>query len=209
MKVLIADDHSVVRRGVKQILAETPDIYVEGEVADGEELLEKIHQEDWDVVVLDISLPKMGGLDALLELKQKKPQLRVVILTMHAEEQFVLQALKFGASGYVTKESAPEELVDAIRQVGAGGRYISPKLAEKIVFTSLAPDGSPPHLALSDRELQVFRYLARGKSIKEIGETLSLSGKTVTTYRARILEKMNMTNNAELVSYANENQLLD
>lgn len=209
IKILIADDHAIVRKGLKQILAETPDMVVAGEAHNGQELLDKVRGHQWDVVVLDISMPGRGGLDILKQLKGERPKLPVLMLTIHPEDQYAVRVLRAGASGYLTKESAPDHLVEAIRKVARGGKYISPHLAEKLAFNLESLSEKPPHEALSDREFQVLRFIASGKTVKEIGEEFSLSVKTISTYRTRILEKMKMRNNAELTHYAIQQKLVD
>jgi two-component system, NarL family, invasion response regulator UvrY len=201
MRVLIADDHAVVRRGLKQILLDEFGALEVGEAADAHETLRLAHAGDWDLVVLDISMPGRSGLEVLKELKQTRPRLPVLILTTHPEEQYAVRVLKAGAAGYMTKESAPEHLVEAVRRVTAGGRYITPTLADLLV-TNLAAADRPPHEALSDREFQVLRLIASGKTVGQIADALSLSPNTVSTYRTRILEKTGMKTNAELTHYA-------
>lgn len=210
MKILIADDHAVVRQGLKQIISEQTDMRAAGEAETAAEVLRLARGEDWDVIVLDISMPGgKNGLDLLPELKQICPATRVLILSMHAEEQFAVRALKGGASGYITKQSAPTELVRALRKVQSGGKYLSQSIAEQLAFFVGDETNAPPHEHLSEREFQVFRLIAEGKTLREIAEQLFLSEKTVGTYRTRIMEKMNMTRNAELVRYAVQNQLID
>lgn len=209
IRVLIADDHAIVRRGIRELLAETPDIEVGAEAATPAEALERVRREPFDVAVLDLSLPGRGGLDLLAELKAERPELPVLILTMHPEDQYAVRALKAGAAGYLTKESAPEVLVDAVRRVAGGGRYVSPALAEKLALHIGGAAGSEPHEALSDREFQVLRLLAAGRTVGEIAEELSLSVKTVSTYRARVLRKMGLKTNAELMQYAFRHKLAD
>ncbi len=201
-RVLIADDHAVVRRGLKEIIAETPDMVVAGEAASGEEVLERLKEGEYDLLVLDITMPGRNGLDILKELKTEWPDLPVLILSIHPEEQYAVRALKSGASGYLTKESAPEELITALRKVSEGRKYISASLAERLLRTSAADQKKPLHERLSNREYQVMCLIASGKTVKEIAEELSLSVKTISTYRNRILEKMNMKNNAEIIHYA-------
>ena len=209
IKILIADDHAIVREGLKQILSESPDLIVVAEASSGQEVLEKISKSDLDLVVLDIAMPGRGGLDILKEIKTQKPRLPVLMLSMYPEEQYAIRVLKSGASGYLTKESAPSELVMAIRQISQGKKYISPSLAEKLAIDlELSPD-KLPHEILSDREYQVMCMIASGKTLKEIADGLSLSIKTISTYRSRILEKMNMKTNAELTHYAIKNNLVD
>lgn len=209
IKVLIADDHAVVRQGLKQILSEIPDMTVVGEATNGPEVLEQARTVDWDVMVLDISLPGRSGFDILLDLRAEKPAQPILVLSMHAEEQYALRVLKAGASGYLTKESVPEELIHAIRKVVEGGKYVSPTLAEKLAFEIGAAADKPLHESLSDREFQVMRLIASGRTVTQIAEALSLSAKTVSTYRARILQKMNLKTNAELIRYAIRHQLID
>lgn len=209
LRILIADDHPVFRRGLKQIIDETPDMYVADEAADGWEALRKGTTGDYDIVLLDISMPYKNGLDVLSQLKSARPALPVLVVSMHPEEQYAVRALKAGASGYLTKESAPEEMLLAIRKVSSGGKYVSVSLGENLA-SMLQGDGQLlSHQALSNREYQVLRLIASGKTVSEIGQELSLSVKTVSTYRARILEKLRMKNNAELIRYATENQLVD
>lgn len=209
IKILIADDHAIVREGMKQILSESPDLVVVAEASTGQEVIDKIDKDDLDLVVLDIAMPGRGGLDILKEIKSLNPKLPVLILSMYPEEQYAVRVLKSGASGYLTKESAPVELVKAIRQISQGKKYISPSLAEKLaVDLEISPD-RPPHETLSDREYQVMCMIASGKMLKEIADTLSLSIKTISTYRSRILEKMNMKTNAELTHYAIKNRLVE
>jgi DNA-binding NarL/FixJ family response regulator len=209
IKILIADDHAIVREGLKQILSESADLSVVDEASTGQEVLEKISKNDPDLVILDIAMPGRGGLDILKEIKTQKPRLPVLILSMYPEEQYAVRVLKSGAAGYLTKESAPSELVRAIRQISQGKKYISPSLAEKLaVDLEIGPD-KPSHETLSDREYQVMCMIASGKTLKEISDGLSLSIKTISTYRSRILEKMNMKTNAELTHYAIKNNLVD
>jgi DNA-binding NarL/FixJ family response regulator len=209
IKILIADDHAIVREGLKQILSESPDLVVVAEASSGQEVLEKISKNDLDLVVLDIAMPGRGGLDILKEIKTQKPRLPVLMLSMYPEEQYAIRVLKAGASGYLTKESAPDELVKAIRQISQGKKYISPSLAEKLAIDLEVSPDKLPHEILSDREYQVMCMIASGKTLKEIADGLSLSIKTISTYRSRILEKMNMKTNAELTHYAIKNNLVD
>src|SRR5919204_141823 len=200
IKVFIADDHAVVRQGVKQILANTPDISVVGEASTGQEVIEKLGQTRVDVVILDITMPENNGLQTLAAIKRAQPRLPVIVLSVHDEDQYGVQVIRSGASGYVTKESAPDQLVAAIRKAVMGGRYLSPTLAEKLEFART--DLDKPHEALSDREFEVLCLIGSGKTNREIAEQLSLSQKTISTYRSHILEKMNMRNNGELIVYA-------
>jgi two-component system invasion response regulator UvrY len=209
IRILIADDHAIIREGLKQIISETPDMTVADEAIDGHEVLSKALKNDYDVAVLDITMPGRNGLDVLKELKKQKPELPVLVLTIHPEEQYAVQVLKAGASGYLTKESAPEELTAAIRKISEGKKYVTSSLAEKLVSDLNVDTEKPLHNALSDREFEVMCMIATGKTVKQIGEELFLSEKTVSTYRSRILEKMGMKNNAELIHYAIKHGLVD
>lgn len=202
IRVIVADDHPIVREGVRQILERAGDIAVVAEAGDGAELIRKVSQGNFDVVILDISMPGRDGIDVLKQLMCEDPKVRVLIMSIHPEEQFAIRALKAGADGYLTKESVPEELVTAVRKVVRGGKYISERVAEQLLHEVGADPGALPHAALSDREFEVFRQIAAGKSLTGIAEDLSLSVKTVGTYRARILGKMNMRTNAEIIRYA-------
>lgn len=209
LKILIADDHPVVRRGLKQIIADNPDMAVVDEATNGWEVLNKVRASDYNVVLLDIAMPGKDGLDVLTQLKQEKPRLPVLMLSMYPEEQFAVRALRAGASGYLTKESAPDELVGAIRKVSAGGKYVSSALAEKLALDLQTGGKQPLHETLSDREYRVMCLIASGKTVTEIARELSLSVKTISTYRRRILDKMNMKNNAELTHYTMSRRLVD
>lgn len=209
IKILIADDHAIVRQGLRQTVAEEPDMTVAGEAQNAQETLKLVREQEWDVIVLDITMPGRSGLDLLIELKRERPNLPILILSMHSEEQFAVRALKARASGYITKQSAPKELVKAIRKVHRGGKYVSPALAESLAF-ELGDDAKKvAHEKLSEREYQILRMIAAGKTPKEIAAELNLSEKTIATYRMRVLEKMNMKRNAELIRYAVENRLVD
>jgi DNA-binding NarL/FixJ family response regulator len=208
IKILITDDHAIVRRGLRQILSETSDIVVGDEAENAHQLLELLPKNDYGVLVLDISLPGRSGFDILKQVKTLRPKLPILIHSMHSEEQFAVRALKAGASGYITKESAPEELIKAIRKVHAGGRYVSAALGEKLALGLVEDSSKAPHETLSDREYQVMYLIASGKMSKDIAQELSLSVKTVSTYRARVLEKMKMKTNADLTRYAIHNHLV-
>ena len=209
IRVLITDDHALIRRGLRQVLQEGLGAVTVGEAQDAREALELIMTQSWDVVVMDITMPGRSGLDILRDIKLAHPELPVLILSMHPEDQFAVRVLKSGASGFIPKESAPEELIKAIRKVLAGGRYVTPALAEKMAFDLALQSDKPPHETLSDREFQVLRMIASGKPVGQIAEELSLSVKTISTYRARVLEKMRMQNNAELTHYAIKHHLVD
>jgi two-component system, NarL family, invasion response regulator UvrY len=208
IKILIADDHSIVREGLKYMLMGFPEMVVAGEAANGQEVLDLLRTgEAWDVVVLDISMPGKTGLEILQEIKQQNPRLPVLILSMHPEEQFAIRCLKAGASGYVGKQSVSVQLVEAIRKVHSGGKFLSPDLAERLAYYVEKDTDKPLHESLSNREFQVMLMLARGKTVTEIADELSLSVKTVSTHRTRVLEKMGMKTNADLVQYAMQNKL--
>jgi len=209
VRILLVDDHEVVREGIKRIFNEGPGEAVFGEAATAQEALKFIREKLWDVVVLDISLGGGNGLEILNEIKKIHPKLPVLILSMHSEEQYARRAFKGGASGYITKSSSRAEIVNAINKVIGGGKYVSPVFAEKLVADmEMGIDGTP-HAILSDREFEVMRLIGSGKTVTEIAETLSLSDRTISTYRARILEKMKMKTNAELIRYVIENKLVD
>ena len=208
IKIVIVDDHPIVRRGLKQILLEQPDMEVVGEAENAQEAFKIIHNTDCDAVILDISLPGVSGVEILKQLNYEDKNLPVLILSVHSEEQYAVRMMKAGASGYLKKDSAPEEMVKAIRKIISGGKYVSSALAE-ILIADMEPSERPHHENLSDREFQIMRMLASGKAIKTIAEELCLSEKTVSTYRTRLLEKMNMNSNAEIVSYALKNKLIE
>jgi DNA-binding NarL/FixJ family response regulator len=209
IKVLIADDHPIVRQGLRQILSGTTDMEVAGEAVNSQEALDQVRIGGWDVLVLDMTMPGRSGFDILKELKHEQPNLPVLVLSIHGEEQFAVRVLKAGASGYLTKENAPAELIKAIRKVVSGGKYISRSLAESLAVGLDTASEQPRHEALSDREFQVMQMIAGGKTLAEIAEDLSLSTKTVSTYRTRLLEKMNLKTNAEIIRYAIENGLIE
>ncbi|MGH7496908.1 MAG: response regulator [bacterium] len=209
IKIFITDDHPIVREGLKQTLRETPDIAVSGEASNGEETLDDLRNQEVDVVLLDISLPGRSGLDILSQLRLAYPNLKILILSTYPEEQYAIRALKTGAAGYLTKESAPEELITAIRKVACGGKYVSAALAERLAFNLTGEATARPHEKLSNREYQVMCLIASGKTAKEIALALSLSDKTISTYRRRILDKMHMRHNAELTHYAIQQGLVN
>jgi len=203
------DDHTVVRQGLRHVLADEFRRAEFGEARNAQEALNRVWKDKWDVVVLDITMPGRSGLEVLREIKHSKPKLPVLVLSMHPEDQFAVRVLKSGASGYMTKESASEELVGAVKKVVQGGRYVSPSLAEKMAMYLTVDPKKKPHENLSDREFQVMRLIASGKTVREIAEENSLSVKTVRTYRQRIFEKMSLKRNAELTRYAIEHQLME
>jgi two-component system, NarL family, invasion response regulator UvrY len=205
IRVLVADDHAIVRRGLAQIVSETMDMRVSAEAANGGEVIDVLRREPIDVVVLDLNMPGQAGLDTLKQIKVEFPTTAVLILSVHAEDQYAVRMLRAGASGYLSKETAPDQLVQAIRRVSEGGRYVTPATAEALLMQLDTP--GPPHSLLSDREFQVLRMLAAGRSATDIADALSISIKTVSTYRARILGKMNMKSNADLTRYAIEHRL--
>lgn len=207
IRVLIVDDHAIVRQGLRRILDEAPGMKVGCEAVNGVEALKMIRTEKFDVVLLDISMPEKNGIDTLKQIMDGNREARVLILSMYPEDQYAVRLMKAGASGYLTKETAPEQLVEAIRRVVAGKKHISPTLAELLLQECGAHSGKQPHEILSDREYQVLRMLGSGMKVSEIAETLTLSVKTVSTYRAHILEKMKLRNNAELTYYVMQNGL--
>ena len=208
MKVLIADDHTIVREGLKKILSNVPEVESIEEAGNGQEVINMVAKTKFDIIILDISMPGKSGLEVLKELKQKNPKLTVLILSVQPEEQYAIRALKSGASGYISKSSASDELVNAIRTVHAGGKYITQEIAEKLIYEIEDDTVTPAHEKLSDREYQVMCMISSGKTIREIADYLCLSVKTVSTYRVRILEKMKLKNNSELTFYAIKNKLI-
>ena len=209
IRVLIADDHAIVRRGLKEILAETDDIAAAAEASTGREALQAARGDGFEVVLLDIALPDMNGLEVLKQLRALRPSLRVLMLSVYPEEQYALRSLRSGAAGYLTKDSAPDELVEAVRRVSRGGRYVSRALAEQLA-AALGEERTPePHHALSDREFEVLRRLGAGRTVGEVAAELSLSAKTVSTYRARLLNKLGLRTTADIVRYAIEQGLAE
>jgi len=209
IRVLLADDHAIVRAGLKEILADTGDIEVAGEAANGQEVLARVSAQDFDIAVLDLSMPGRNGIELIKLVKAEKPKLRILVLSMHSEEQYAVRALKAGASGYLSKESAADQLVAAIRRIAAGGAYVTPETAERLALGAAPRAEAAAHTLLSDREFQVFRMIARGASVGEIARELSLSVKTISTHKTRIMDKMGLANQAELIRYALEHKLLD
>jgi len=209
IKICVIDDHAVVREGLKRIISENSGMAVTAEASDGDEGLRVLQSQPCDVVLLDITMPHKSGLDVLKELHLKSPRLPILVLSMHAEEQYAVRVLRAGAAGYLTKESAPAKLVQAIRKVVHGGKYVTPSLAEKLVYDLGSDLTKPAHEILSDREYQVLCMIASGRTVTEIAEELVLSVKTISTYRVRILEKLKMKNNAEMTRYAIKEGLED
>jgi DNA-binding NarL/FixJ family response regulator len=209
IKVLVADDHAIVRRGLRQILAETTDVIVGGEAASGDEVLRLVRDQRWSLVILDISLPRGNGLELLTTIRREKPEIPVLILTVHPEEQYAVRCIKAGAAGFLNKESAPEQLIEAVRKIAGGGRYVTAELAETLASVLAGASPGAPHERLSDREFEIFKMLGSGKTVSQIAQQLALSVKTVSTHRARILKKMSLQTNAELTHYAMRNHLVE
>ena len=209
IRVVIADDHTIVREGLKQLLSAASDLHVVGEARDGHEALKIARESDFDVLLLDMSMPGKGGTELIKQVKSEKPKLRILVLSMHAEHQYAVRAIKSGASGYLTKDSASTQLVSAIRKVAGGGAFISAEVAEQLAHSAMPNAEGPPHASLSDREYQVFQLLVSGKSVSDIAENLNLSVKTVSTHKARLMEKMGLANQTELVHYAIKHRLVD
>jgi two-component system invasion response regulator UvrY len=209
IKIIIADDHAIVREGLKQILADSKDIVVTGDAENGIDAIKLVRKNDCDVLLLDISMPDRSGIEVLKQIKKESPKLAVLMLSMHREDQYAVRSLKAGAAGYLNKQSAPNELVDAIRLVAAGRKYISPALAQELANQVGDDREVPLHETLSDREYQTFVMIASGKTVSDIAEELSLSVKTISMYRSRLLQKMKLRNNAELTHYAIRNELVE
>lgn len=210
MKIIIADDHVLIRKGLKEILQQVEGLIVLDEAVNGHELLQKVLKNDYDIIVLDISMPGKSGLDVLKDLRRIKPEIPVLILSVYPEDQYAIRVLKAGASGYLTKDSAPDDLIVAIKKIIRGGKYVSLSLAEKLIDGVKSDGGIKQlHESLSDREFQVMKMLAAGKTVKEISEELYLSPKTISTYRTRIYDKMKFSSKAELTGYAIKNELID
>ncbi|MGE8612691.1 MAG: response regulator [Achromobacter veterisilvae] len=207
--VMLADDHTLLRAGLRRLLEHAGDISVEGEAGNGAEALALLARRPWDLLVLDMSMPGRDGVDLIRQIRNEHPKLPILVLTMHGEQQYAVRAIKAGAAGYLTKDSAAEELVEAVRKVAGGGRYLSRSLAENIAFERHGDADSLPHLLLSDRELSVFRHLASGLNNSDIARLLFLSVKTISTYKSRILVKMRLRNQADLVRYAIRHRLVD
>lgn len=209
IRIVIADDHTMIREGLKQVISSAADLALVGEAQNGNEVMQRVREMDFDVLVLDLSMPGRSGPELIKQVHGEKPKLRILVLSMHQEPQYAVRALKSGASGYLTKESASTELVSAIRKVAGGGASISAEVAEQLALGAMPCREGPLHASLSDREFQVFRLLVSGRAVTQIAEQLNLSVKTVSTHKARIMQKMNMQNQTELIRYAIVNRLLD
>jgi DNA-binding NarL/FixJ family response regulator len=209
IRIVIADDHTILRDGLKQLLAAQHDVQVVGEACDGFEALKLVRERDFDMLLLDLSMPGKAGMDLIKQIRSEKPRLRILVLSMHAERQYAVRAVKAGASGYLTKDSASTQLVAAIRKVAGGGAYISAEVAEELARSAMPHADGPPHEALSDREYQVFQRLVAGKSVSDIAADLNLSVKTISTHKAHVFEKMRLANQAELIHYAIRHRLAD
>ena len=209
IRILLADDHAIIRDGLRQIFAETGDLRVAGEAASGHEVLARVREADWDILLLDLSMPGRNGLDLIRQIKAEKPRLPILVLSMHEPSQYAQRALRAGAAGYLNKDSDAPQLIEVVRKVARGGVFVGPEVAEQMA-RGLMPDAERlPHSLLSDREFQVFRLIAGGIAITDIARQLSLSVKTVSTHKARIMQKMNLVNHTELVRYALDHRLLD
>jgi len=209
IRIVVADDHTIVREGLKQLLSAASDLSVVGEAQNGHEVLARVRALDFDVLLLDMSMPGKSGIELIKQVRGEKPKLRILVLSMHEEEQYAVRAIKAGASGYLTKDSASMQLVSAIRKVAGGGAFITDSVAQQLALGAMPQTEGPPHSALSDREFQVFRELASGKGVTDIAAQLNLSVKTVSTHKARIMQKMNISNPAELIRYAIHHRLVD
>jgi len=206
--ILIADDHEMFREGIKRICEDNPDLVVAGEASNGNEVLERVAEREYDLLLLDIAMPGLNGLDTLKQLKSLKPKLRVLVLSMYPEDEYAVRAIKAGAAGYLTKAKASRELMEAIKKISDGGNYINASVAEKLLFNMNAESSKPLHKTLSDREYQILAMIVSGRKVGEIADELCLSVKTVSTYKVRILNKMEMKSTAELVKYAVENKII-
>jgi len=209
IRIVIADDHAIVREGLKQVLAAAPDISIVGEAQNGHEVLQRVRETEFEMLLLDMSMPGRSGIELIKQVHAEKPRLRILVLSMHQEEQYAVRAIRAGASGYLTKESAPERLVSAILKVAGGGAFVTPEVAEQLALEAMPRSDGPPHGRLSDREFQIFLALASGKSVTDIAKELKLSVKTVSTHKARVMDKMSLANPAELVRYALHHRLID
>ena len=209
IRIVVADDHTIVREGLKQILGAPGDFEVVGEASDGHEVMERVRALEFDVLLLDMSMPGKSGIELIKQVRAEKPKLKILVLSMHEEHQYAVRAIRAGASGYLTKESASRQLVEALRKVAGGGAFISAEVAQQLALGAMPDAKGPLHASLSDREFQIFRLIAEGKSVSDIAERLSLSVKTVSTHKANILHKMNMSTPAELIRYALAHRLVE
>ena len=209
IRVVIADDHTIVREGLKQLLFAASDVEVVDEARDGHDVLRIVRENEFEVLLLDLSMPGKGGMDLIKQVKGEKPRLRILVLSMHAEHQYAVRAIRAGASGYLTKDSASTQLLSAIRKVAGGGAVISAEVAEQLALSAMPHADGPPHASLSDREYQVFQLIVGGASVSDIAQQLNLSVKTVSTHKARLLQKMGVANQTELVHYAIRHRLID
>ena len=209
IRIVLADDHTILREGLKQVLSAASDLSIVGEARDGHEVIERVRELEFDVLLLDLSMPGKNGIELIKQVRAEKPRLRIMVLSMHQETQYAVRAIRAGASGYLTKESAPAQLVSAIRKVAGGGAFITDAVAQQIALGAMPHAEGPPHHLLSDREFQVFRLLVAGKTVSEIAGQLTLSVKTVSTHKARIMQKMNLGNATELIRYAIQHGLIE
>lgn len=209
IRILIADDHTLMREGLKQILATAGDMVVAGEASDGFQTLERVRGGEWDLLLLDMSMPGRSGIDLIKQIRSERPKLPILVLSMHKEEEYAVRSIRAGASGYLCKDSASQQLLSAIRTVAKGGRFISADVANDLAFNLIFRDDRPPHASLSDREFLIFRNIANGEAITDIASRLNLSAKTVSTYKTRVLQKMQMSSVAELIRYGLKHGLLD
>lgn len=209
IRIAIADDHTIVREGLKQLLLASPDMSIAGEASDGHQVMQLVREADFDVLLLDMSMPGRSGIDLIKLVRTERPRLRVLILSMHEEQQYAVRAIKAGAAGYLTKESAAAQLVSAIRKVAGGGAFISAEVAEQLALGAMPQSEGLPHEALSDREYQIFRLIVAGQAVSAIATQLNLSVKTVSTHKARLMQKMGMHSQAELIRYAISHKLVD
>jgi DNA-binding NarL/FixJ family response regulator len=209
IRIVVADDHAIVREGLKRIVGDISDFEVTGEAADGTEVMKAVRELEFDVLVLDLSMPGRSGMELIKLVKAEKPKLRILVLSMHQETQYAVRAIKSGASGYLTKETAPAQLDAAIRKIAGGGAYISAEVAEQLALGAMPGSDAPPHETLSDREFEVFRLLVAGDAVSDIAHQLNLSVKTVSTHKANLLQKLGLSNQTELVRYALKHGLAD
>jgi DNA-binding NarL/FixJ family response regulator len=209
IRIVIADDHTIVREGLRQLLQATGDFTVAGEASDAAETIQRVRELEFDVLLLDVSMPGRSGMDLIKQIRSERPRVRIMVLSMHQEHQYAVRAIRAGASGYLTKESASRDLATALRKVAAGGAYITPEVAEHLALGAMPQSDAPPHTTLSDREFQVLRMIVSGKSVSEVAEALHLSVKTISTHKARLMQKLGVANSSELYRYALQHRLTD